>query len=66
MSLSNPATQNPRSNTWDEIEFVKVLGRGKFGEVVLIKHTEDECFYAVKKISKRQIVERKNKEVGGS
>ena len=57
-----PAFQNPHSNSWEEIEFVKVLGRGKFGEVVLTKHTEDECFYAVKKISKRQIVERKNKE----
>ena len=61
-TLHNTMVQLPNSNNWDEMEFVKVLGRGKFGEVVLTKHTEDSCFYAVKKISKRQIVERKNKE----
>ena len=51
----------PHNNGWADLEFVKVLGRGKFGEVVLCQHAEDSKFYAVKKISKKQMVERKNK-----
>ncbi|GMH62770.1 hypothetical protein TL16_g03553 [Triparma laevis f. inornata] len=53
---------SPHQNGWGDIEFVKVLGRGKFGEVVLCQHADDSKFYAVKKISKKQMVERKNKE----
>ena len=52
---------SPHQNGWADMEFVKVLGRGKFGEVVLCQHADDSKFYAVKKISKKMMVERKNK-----
>ena len=59
-SLHATMVRHCHENSWDDFEFMKVLGRGKFGEVVLTKHVSDSCYYAVKKIGKQ--VSKKNSE----
>jgi serine/threonine protein kinase len=58
-SLHMKMLQYPSAVSLEDFECSSVLGRGKFGEVVLAQHKEDSLFYALKKISKVQMVERK-------
>jgi serine/threonine protein kinase len=58
-SLHMKMLQYPSAVSLQDFECSSVLGRGKFGEVVLAQHKEDSLFYALKKISKVQMVERK-------
>ena len=57
LSFSNPSFVS--DTTFPQLS---VLGRGKFGEVILSKSKHDSLYYAIKKISKAQMCEKKNKE----
>jgi len=56
----------PAAHNRESFETMGVLGRGKFGEVVLCRDatqgTAGGQYYAMKKISKTMMCERKNKE----
>jgi serine/threonine protein kinase len=41
----------------DRFKIVKMLGRGKFGEVFLAQHKETRALYALKKIVKEKVKE---------
>jgi len=56
--LTQPATSTDMS----DFTKVRVLGRGKFGEVTINKNTIDGKFYAVKSILKSTIFVRKMKD----
>ena len=46
---------SPGSTSLKDFAVEKVLGRGKFGEVVLARHSTDNKYYAVKQLLKTQI-----------
>ena len=41
-----------------DFELVKVIGRGSFGKVYLVKKNGTECFYAMKKLRKDVVAKR--------
>ncbi|XP_039272059.2 serine/threonine-protein kinase Sgk3-like [Styela clava] len=41
-----------------DFDFLKVIGKGSFGKVLLAKHRKDEYFYAVKVLQKKAIMKR--------
>lgn len=41
-----------------DFDFLKVIGKGSFGKVLLAKHRKDESFYAVKVLQKKAIMKR--------
>jgi serine/threonine protein kinase len=40
----------------DDFEQIKVIGRGAFGEVQLVRHVQSRCVYAMKLLSKSEMV----------
>ena len=44
-----------------DFEFLKVIGKGSFGKVLLAKHKKEEKIYAVKVLAKKMILKRNEK-----
>uniref|UniRef100_A0A4W5LSZ8 non-specific serine/threonine protein kinase n=1 Tax=Hucho hucho TaxID=62062 RepID=A0A4W5LSZ8_9TELE len=56
-------SSNPTAKPSD-FHFLKVIGKGSFGKVLLARHRTDDQFYAVKVLQKKAIL--KKKEVPGN
>mmetsp|Transcript_47047 Transcript_47047/g.92598 ORF Transcript_47047/g.92598 Transcript_47047/m.92598 type:complete len:482 (+) Transcript_47047:112-1557(+) len=46
----------------DHFELLKVLGRGSFGKVMLVRKKSDQCIYAMKILKKRTIIAKNQVE----
>ncbi|XP_028983750.1 serine/threonine-protein kinase Sgk2b isoform X2 [Betta splendens] len=46
-----------------DFDYLKVIGTGSFGKVLLVRHREQGGYYAVKVLQKQMIVKRKEKHV---
>ncbi|OWK02999.1 SGK2 [Cervus elaphus hippelaphus] len=42
-----------------DFDFLKVIGKGNYGKVLLAKHKSDGMFYAVKVLQKKSILKKK-------
>lgn len=51
-------SSNPTAKPSD-FNFLKVIGKGSFGKVLLARHRADEQFYAVKVLQKKAILKKK-------
>ncbi|CAK0839185.1 unnamed protein product [Prorocentrum cordatum] len=51
---------SPRGVCRDDFQVVRVLGRGGFGEVKLVRHVKDGQVYAMKTMDKAELHERKH------
>ncbi|KAM4824886.1 serine/threonine-protein kinase Sgk3 isoform X3 [Urocitellus parryii] len=71
--LYNHYTLPHRTSTWDQLEilssakptdfdFLKVIGKGSFGKVLLAKRKLDGKFYAVKVLQKKIVLNRKEQK----
>ncbi|XP_053429352.1 serine/threonine-protein kinase Sgk2 isoform X6 [Nycticebus coucang] len=56
IQLGPSANPNARPTDFD---FLKVIGKGNYGKVLLAKHKTDGVFYAVKVLQKKSILKRK-------
>lgn len=45
-------------NQINEFQLLRVLGRGHFGKVILVKHIETNTYYALKALKKREVLSR--------
>lgn len=54
------ATEKSHAHASD-FEFLKLIGKGSFGKVLLAKHRTEEKIYAVKVLSKKMIIKRNEK-----
>uniref|UniRef100_UPI00358F0D5B serine/threonine-protein kinase Sgk1 isoform X1 n=1 Tax=Myxine glutinosa TaxID=7769 RepID=UPI00358F0D5B len=52
---------NPLAKPSD-FNFLKVIGKGSFGKVLLAKHKADDKFYAVKVLQKKAIIKKKEQK----
>lgn len=55
-------TTNERPVTLEDFKMIQVIGRGSFGKVVLVLHKETKHLFAMKILSKDNIVKRKQVE----
>ncbi|KAK8893711.1 hypothetical protein M9Y10_022139 [Tritrichomonas musculus] len=55
ISLSSSKSVSSGLITVDDFEFLKVLGRGSFGKVQLVKYKRDNQYYAMKYMKKKKI-----------
>uniref|UniRef100_A0A915B1F3 cAMP-dependent protein kinase catalytic subunit n=2 Tax=Ascarididae TaxID=6250 RepID=A0A915B1F3_PARUN len=55
---------NPAQNTaaLDDFDRIKTLGTGSFGRVMLVKHKQTACYYAMKILDKQKVVKLKQVE----
>lgn len=51
-------SSNPSAKPSD-FHFLKVIGKGSFGKVLLARHRTDDKFYAVKVLQKKAILKKK-------
>ena len=51
-------SSNPTAKPSD-FHFLKVIGKGSFGKVLLARHRSDDQFYAVKVLQKKAILKKK-------
>ncbi|CAK7319720.1 Serine/threonine-protein kinase Sgk2 [Vulpes lagopus] len=56
INLGPSANPNARPTDFD---FLKVIGKGSYGKVLLAKHKSDGMFYAVKVLQKKSILKKK-------
>ncbi|XP_041108383.1 serine/threonine-protein kinase Sgk1-like isoform X2 [Polyodon spathula] len=54
-------SSNPQAKPSD-FNFLKVIGKGSFGKVLLARHKIDEKFYAVKVLQKKAILKKKEEK----
>ncbi|XP_072355818.1 serine/threonine-protein kinase Sgk1 isoform X1 [Scyliorhinus torazame] len=54
-------SSNPQAKPSD-FNFLKVIGKGSFGKVLLAKHRSDDQFYAVKVLQKKAILKKKEEK----
>ncbi|XP_059397444.1 serine/threonine-protein kinase Sgk1-like isoform X2 [Carassius carassius] len=54
-------SSNPTAKPLD-FDFLKVIGKGSFGKVLLAHHRSDEKFYAVKVLQKKAILKKKEEK----
>uniref|UniRef100_A0A8C5V2I9 Serum/glucocorticoid regulated kinase 2 n=1 Tax=Microcebus murinus TaxID=30608 RepID=A0A8C5V2I9_MICMU len=52
---------NPNARPTD-FDFLKVIGKGNYGKVLLAKHKSDGTFYAVKVLQKKSILKKKERQ----
>lgn len=46
----------------DDFDRIKTLGTGSFGRVMLVKHKQNGCYYAMKILDKQKVVKLKQVE----
>lgn len=51
-------SSNPSAKP-NDFHFLKVIGKGSFGKVLLARHRTDDQFYAVKVLQKKAILKKK-------
>lgn len=51
-------SSNPSAKP-NDFHFLKVIGKGSFGKVLLARHRADDQFYAVKVLQKKAILKKK-------
>lgn len=49
---------NKHKLTQDDFNYIKVIGRGSFGKVYLVKKLDNQKFYAMKILKKEQLVKK--------
>ncbi|XP_077568162.1 serine/threonine-protein kinase Sgk1 isoform X2 [Stigmatopora nigra] len=54
-------SSNPSAKP-NDFHFLKVIGKGSFGKVLLARHRSDEQFYAVKVLQKKAILKKKEEK----
>ena len=54
-------SSNPHAKPSD-FHFLKVIGKGSFGKVLLARHKAEEVFYAVKVLQKKAILKKKEEK----
>uniref|UniRef100_A0A8C2VD12 Protein kinase domain-containing protein n=1 Tax=Chinchilla lanigera TaxID=34839 RepID=A0A8C2VD12_CHILA len=54
-------SSNPHAKP-SEFHFLKVIGKGSFGKVLLARHKAEEAFYAVKVLQKKAILKKKEEK----
>ncbi|XP_077442763.1 serine/threonine-protein kinase Sgk1 isoform X2 [Stigmatopora argus] len=54
-------SSNPSAKP-NDFHFLKVIGKGSFGKVLLARHRSDERFYAVKVLQKKAILKKKEEK----
>ncbi|XP_030641248.1 serine/threonine-protein kinase Sgk2b [Chanos chanos] len=59
LCFSNPAIQESSRVSAADFDYLKVIGTGSFGKVLLARHRETDEYYAVKVIQKHTILKRK-------
>ncbi|CAI5723105.1 unnamed protein product [Hyaloperonospora brassicae] len=59
---SGGSATGKQSVTLQDFKMIQVIGRGSFGKVVLVKHRATNTLYAMKILSKENIVKRKQVE----
>lgn len=52
----------PPSVCLDDFALVKVLGKGSYGKVMLVKHNKDSAVYAMKMLRKENVIKRNQQE----
>ncbi|XP_072912430.1 serine/threonine-protein kinase Sgk1 isoform X3 [Hemitrygon akajei] len=55
-------SSNPHRAKPNDFNFLKVIGKGSFGKVLLAKHKYDDQFYAVKVLQKKAILKKKEEK----
>lgn len=55
-------SSNPSAKP-NDFHFLKVIGKGSFGKVLLARHRADDQFYAVKVLQKKAILKKKEVSV---
>jgi len=58
MNIVSELKKHAKSVTLEELVFYKKLGYGQFGSVYLVKHHSSSEFFALKCVSKAQVVEQ--------
>ncbi|KAL1768281.1 serine serine/threonine-protein kinase Sgk1 isoform X2 [Sigmodon hispidus] len=59
--ISLRPSSNPHAKQSD-FHFLKVIGKGSFGKVLLARHKAEEAFYAVKVLQKKVILKKKEEK----
>ncbi|XP_077366723.1 serine/threonine-protein kinase Sgk1 isoform X2 [Festucalex cinctus] len=54
-------SSNPSAKP-NDFHFLKVIGKGSFGKVLLARHRQDDRFYAVKVLQKKAILKKKEEK----
>lgn len=50
--------EHRRTMTEDDFEMISIIGRGAFGEVILVKHKKEDKYYAMKKLRKADMLRK--------
>lgn len=58
----NSAAVNASQTKPSDFDYLKVIGRGSFGKVILARHRQQGGYYAVKVLQKKMIVKRKEQK----
>lgn len=62
LSPSSKSTSGSSKVTIDNFELIRVVGKGSFGKVLLVRKHTSEKLYAIKVLRKREVVQRKQVE----
>lgn len=54
----HPLANKISGNSISDFQLLRVLGRGHFGKVILVKHIETNIYYALKALKKREVLTR--------
>jgi len=58
MNITSDLKEQGKAVKLEELIFYKKLGYGQFGSVYLVRHKNHEQFFALKCVSKQQVVEQ--------
>ena len=58
-SLDSQKETIPRSKSMDDFQPLKLVGKGSFGKVILVKYFNNDKIYAMKILDKEEIIRRK-------
>jgi serine/threonine protein kinase len=57
-----PPADRPANPVLDDFIFIRTVGRGSFGKVVMVQHKATQKTYALKCLKKEQVIKRKQFE----